>query len=566
MTVKAFNQAFGGNPNSRNYRPGEDAVLSREGGLAYKLNELEAVTQLVMLGLIKSSFYCAEAEQLTHSKEVWEQVIKLAERDEDTACYLAQLVSYGREMGGMKFQPTLGLVYLSTLSNKRWFRLAFPHVIKTPKDAFDFMELARKANIRKGLGRAVKRELNDYLCKLRTYHVRRYAGKLRDIVSVVRPATASGTIADMHLGFIMKGNPGDIGELYDLQKVRECLQKGIVDGEVLALIQEHGMQLEELKSYFGTISDDQRREVFKAMIPGLSIMSLIQNLVTIERTFSGDKSTLDCMYLTPEIIWMVRSRLGDVEAFRWSRMLPFTPMIAAKATHVPEWKTALETLVDEGCKAMLDPEKVKGKSIRINVDTSGSMQGRIVAGNERKGGPTVNIAEFVGVMGSALYQAMPENCSIWAIASNYKRVPVRTLSASKLGKAIMNTPVGHGTYFEQCMTGNVATGAPTWDFRTGQEVVTSWKHVPEAAYQGEDVYILLTDGMQADNLEKAWAEAKKPEGARLIIWDVEALGTRISRRPDVVYLRGYSAEMLGVVRQILETGADQIAQIREYRI
>jgi hypothetical protein len=72
--------------------------------------------------------------------------------------------------------------------------------------------------------------------------------------------------------------------------------------------------------------------------------------------------------------------------------------------------------------------------------------------------------------------------------------------------------------------------------------------------------------MQADNLEKAWAEAKKPEGARLIIWDVEVSGTRISRRPDVIYLRGYSAEMIDVVRQILETGTDQMAQIKGYEL
>jgi len=294
-------------------------------------------------------------------------------------------------------------------------------------------------------------------------------------------------------------------------------------------------------------------------------MSLMQNLVTIERTFSADRKLIDGMYLTPAIIRMVQERLGDVEAFKRSRMLPFTPLIAAKAVHVPEWKDALKELVDEGCKAVFDSEKLAGKSLRINIDTSGSMQGRIVAGNERRGGPVLRIAEFVGVMGSALYQAMPDRCSIWAIATNYKRVPVRTISPTMLGEAVMHTDVGYGTFFEQCMTGKAITQT-AWDYQTRAEVAVAWREIPGAAYNGEDVYILLTDGMQADNLEKAWAEAKKPEGARLIIWDVEVSGTRISRRPDVIYLRGYSAEMIDVVRQILETGTDQMAQIKGYEL
>ena len=65
------------------------------------------------------------------------------------------------------------------------------------------------------------------------------------------------------------------------------------------------------------------------------------------------------------------------------------------------------------------------------------------------------------------------------------------------------------------------------------------------------MYVLLTDGQQADNLEKAWAEARKPAGAKLIIWDVVGWRTRISNRPDIVYLRGYSSSMMDVVRRIM---------------
>jgi hypothetical protein len=565
MSVRRFNEAFGGNPNSRNYRPGSDAVPTHEGGLAYRLDDLESVTQLVMLGLIGSSYYESEKEQLEKTKGIWAQAIALA-KDPEVAEYLAKLVSYGREVGGMKFQPVLGLVYLSTLDDKRWFQQAFPHVIKTPKDAFDFLELTRKANIRKGLGRSVKTVLCEYLRGLSTYHVRRYAGKLKDIVRVCHPATMAGSQADTHISYIMRGTPGNNSELAALNEVRENLRRGAVTQHVINAIREYNMQLEELKPFFGTITMDQRRQIFDAIIPGLSISALIKNLVTIEWTYSRYERSIydepDCYYLTPDMIRLVRDRILDVDAYRRSRMLPFDPMMASKMVHVPEWKDALGELVDTSCKTMFDADKLTTKRIRINVDTSGSMHGVIMAG--KYDGPNITIADFVGVMGSALYQAMPNRCSIWAIASTYRQVPVRTLSASRLGNDVMHTEVGHGTYFEQCMTGYIARSDYYGSYLNPRRC--EFQRCEGAAYQGEDVYVLLTDGQQADNLEKAWAEARKPAGAKLIIWDVVGYGTRISNRPDIVYLRGYSSSMMDVVRRIIEDGTNQIDQIQEYTL
>jgi len=562
MSIKAYNRQFGDEPDGQAYRPGDHAICTYEGGLAYRLEPLEAATQLVMLGCIGASYYEDKHKQLEHAKSVWENVIDMAEHDDDAAEYLAKLISYGREKGNMKFQPVLGLVYLSTLSDKTWFRLAFPHVIKTPKDAHDFLELARKANIRKGLGRSLKSELTEYVRGLSTYHVRRYAGKLRDIVRVCHPITVPGTLADQHVTYIMRGDAGDIEELVALKTVRNDLGCGNVDAATLEAIRKYNMQLEELKPLFGTITTQQRCDVFDAMIPGLSIMALIQNLVTIERMYSSNTDECrsdgpDCSYLTPDIIGMVQSRILDVDAYRRSHMLPFTPLIASKVVHVPEWRHALEQLVDMGCAVMFDQDKLAQKRVRINVDTSGSMRGMILAGTCC--GPHISLADFVGVMGSALYQAMRDNVSIWAIASGYKRVPVRTLSPVQLGQEIMSTYVGHGTYFEQCMTGNVRR-----DVYCSRD--SNIRYVAEAAYQGEDIYILLTDGEQTDNLEKAWANARKPSEAKLIVWDVGTYARRISERKDVIYLRGYSSQMIDVVCRIIEDGTDQIEQIRQYKL
>jgi len=378
---------------------------------------------------------------------------------------------------------------------------------------------------------------------------------------VCHPAAIQGTLPDKHISYIMRGDAADILELQAMQAVRDALSKGNTSDGVIALINRFGMQLEELKSTFGGLSKSQLRDVYTAMVPRLSITALMQNLVTIEWVFSSNErdgySAPNCGYLR-HMIGVVEERLQDVEAYKRSRVLPFTPLMAAKMTHVLEWQAALYKLVEQGCTTMFDPAKLTGKSIRINVDTSGSMRGQIMSG--KLNGPNINIAEFVGVMGSALYQAMGDNCSIWAIASGYKRVPVRTLSAVGLGEEIMHTEVGHGTFFEQCITGEVRVNSSQYDYRVFTQTV------PEAKYQGENVYILLTDGQQADNLEKAWAQARKPHGAKLIIWDVCDYGNRISNREDVLYLRGYSSQMIDVVRKIMEDDTDQMKIIGDYSL
>src|SRR5690606_6065428 len=89
----------------------------------------------------------------------------------------------------------------------------------------------------------------------------------------------------------------------------------------------------------------------------------------------------DCKHLTPDIIEMVEKKLRDVEAYRRSRMLPFTPLMAAKMTSVPDWRDALVDMVTELTTTMFDPEILKNLKIRINVDTSGSMRGTRLTNN-----------------------------------------------------------------------------------------------------------------------------------------------------------------------------------------
>jgi 60 kDa SS-A/Ro ribonucleoprotein len=492
--------------------------------------------------------------------------------------YVVKLLAYGRNEGGMKFQPVLGLVYLSTLEDKIYYKTAFPYVILTPKDAFDFFTLCRKSGIRQGMGSSIKAVLQDYIGSLSTYHARRYTGKLRDILRTVRPKTAvAGSYKDEIFGYIAKGKLTN-QEFIDLHTVLGNLHNNIVDQDTLTVIANRRFQLEELKSEFGNLSKESLMKVYDFMIPGLKPQALMQNLETIAWVYSsnkrptfterkrGNRTQPDCEYLKPEMIRKVEEKLKDVKAYKRSRMLPFTPLQASKMTSVPEWKEALEWLVEEATKTMFDPEKVAGKKGRFNVDTSGSMKGRKLTNNRPDSdlyAPYLSSNEFVGIMGSALRQAFPDS-TIWAIASSYKKIPVRTTRTMKLAQEIMSTDVGYGTNFEQCITGDIHDkDSDYWGYRSRSSATT---HSVEAEYHGEDFYIMLTDGEATDNLEAAWARARKPKDAKLIIWHLETSDRKVSNRPDIFYLFGYSDKMVDVVRTIIETGANHVDIIKNYEL
>ena len=194
----------------------------------------------------------------------------------------------------------------------------------------------------------------------------------------------------------------------------------------------------------------------------------------------------DCRHLTPEIITMVEKKLRDVEAYRRSRMLPFTPLIAAKMTSVPDWRDALMDMVDESTTTMFNPDVLKDLKIRINIDTSWSMRGTKLTNNNQpkkkslwsrsvgQRGPAIYANELAGILGAAIYKNANKDSSIWAVATDYKQVPVKTLKPFELSKEIMKTDVGWGTYFEQTMKN----------------------------YDGEDIYILITDYEPLTTLRK----------------------------------------------------------------
>lgn len=540
-----------------------------QGGNAYTLTLEEKLCHMFTLGLIRGNFYKDKEIVVKETRETLEEaLVKMP--------YIAtQYAVYAAEELGMKLLPTIWLVYVSTLEDKTLFKSAFPRIINNPKLLHDFIELCRKAGIRhgyngnkNGLGQSIKKTVNNWLYNnLNDYNVTRYTGKLEDVVRLTRPKDKvvtrqlpDGNVQEVNIGnylqYIFKPKDGERRLTFERaeaqDKVIKNLQQGIVDEETLALIKKHKFQLEELKFTFGNLTPEQKKTVFMYFVPGLRYNALVSNLVTIERAFatstrkvkkldpeSGryyDTTEVMSTNIPQELVDIVAQKLSSFEDFKASKMLYFGLLTAHEMTTIQKWRDALQSVLSKaGSVAFADVPA--GVRVRVSADTSGSMSGW--------GAQVTNSLYAVDI---AAYLAAGIGMSIpgsrtYATASYSKEVKMLQGENALFEnvRRIKNTSVGHGTSFETLLND----------------------------YDGENYVILVTDGQDSGNMERKWANLKnRPNGAKLIIWHVTGHThfNKISKRSDVIYLKGYSDQVLKVLANIINGKAGQPEVVKSIKL
>ncbi|HEX9059015.1 MAG TPA: RNA-binding protein [Clostridia bacterium] len=511
-------------------------VPTYEGGKAYELSFNELVAEMFSLGLVKGNFYQSDLEVIENTRDIMKKA--LVECPE----WATKCAVYGGEFNSLKLVPTIWLVYLSTLNDKDLFHKAFARIITNPKMLHDFMTLARKGGIRKGMGRSIKRAVNSWLNqKLNDYHATRYKLKLQDVVKVARPIAAERI--QPYMDYIINGNEDAFERANSLKHVINQLNEGKLDDSTMNLVKKNGLQLEELKHTFGNLSKEQKKVVFEYMIPGLKYNALTSNLVTIERVFAtqtrkigktsehGTFEQLEVIRtdIPRELVVMVAKKLSDYESYRKSRMLPFGLITANAMTITQEWKNAINSVLVKAGRDVFDvPQNV---GVRIGVDTSGSMTTKVTSSLT-----AVNIASLFGSM---VYMSV-KNASVYATATFTRKVDVKkNASLFENANKIAGTDVGYGTCFEPLLDD----------------------------YKGEKYIVLITDGQQSDNIEAKWAKLRgRPNGSKLVIWHVIGYNNKVSTRPDVVYIKGFSDRLLSVLKNIIEDKAGQLDLIKSVKL
>lgn len=504
-----------------------------EGGVTYALSLKETVAEFFSLGLLNGTFYQSEEEVLRNARHIFERA--LVECPE----FATKAAIYGNNVNSLKLVPMIWTVYLSTLEDKTLFKKAFPRIIRNPKMLHDFMEISRKSDIRKGLGRAVKKAINDWMFeKLNEYQVSRNKGKLSEIIKVTRPC-----FSDVNFQNYMKYLAKDeltFARAIALKEVLDSLKKGEYNIEVEQKIVNHKLQLEELKHSISALSHADKQKLYSVMYEGLNYAALILNLVALERVFATktrqtqkytstgyiDYVAVIETKIPDQIIDMVVERIKDVNLYRKSNMLPFALLNAERMVVTPEFKKAIADMF----KLVANESFHIDENIELLVatDTSGSMESTYV--NEH-----LNCADIASFFASMIKKSH-NNTEVYAVASYIKQVDVRAQEdVFTMANKIRKTNVEHGTEFEQIMN----------------------------HYKGQKYVILITDSVQADDLESVWIKTKKPKDAKLIVWQTSSNGVKISNDSSVVYVRGYSDRLLELIKLIIESNGNQLDEIEK---
>lgn len=164
-------------------------AVNHEGFPSFARSIEEQYVQLLLTNTLGHTFYASVGENYAVARDLHQRMLS-----QDPA-FAARAIVYAREQGFMRLQPIVGLVYLS-LTDRTLFRAIFPRVILTPGDLLDFVQIVRSRQIRPGLGRALKEEINRWLNGLSEYHAIKYGSdagaklSLRDVLRLTHPQPA----------------------------------------------------------------------------------------------------------------------------------------------------------------------------------------------------------------------------------------------------------------------------------------------------------------------------------------------------------------------------------------
>jgi 60 kDa SS-A/Ro ribonucleoprotein len=342
--------------------------VNHEGFPSFARTLEEQYVQVLLTNTLGHTFYASMGDNYAETRDVHQQ---MRARDPEFA---ARAIVYAREQGTMRLQPIIGLVYLSMV-DRTLFRAIFPRVILTPGDLLDFVQIVRSKQIRPGLGRAIKEEVNRWLNGISEYHVIKYGSdagaklSLRDVLRLTHPQPGDEQHDALFLYLTDRQKWRDtygerIRELLPQVHAIEVLKRAEDATEIRALIEQGRLPYEVVT---GAIKPDKETWVF--LMRQMPYFALLRHLNTLQR--AG-------VLADAEVASYVAERLTNAGALRKAKVLPFrlhAAWVAFEPTNDQEQriKTALEHALEQ---AFVNLPKLPGV-IAIAPDVSGSMSGSI---------------------------------------------------------------------------------------------------------------------------------------------------------------------------------------------
>ncbi len=324
-------------------------TVNYEGAKSFTPSLKEQFTQIMNCGGLFNTFYRNEEQILEQSLSTIRKYVK---EDPQEA---SRIAIDARENGFMRDMPTFALSYLSKYP--KIFNESF-RIIRTPRDLIKFIDITRnRGNGHRGLGRNVKKHMNEFILrKLSPYYVMKYKKQIKDIVRLSH-TKAIDVYKSILLDYVFDKEgmteairTAENEKFADLQAF-EMFKRNEIDH--IKAISEYNL---EMQSCIGVRKPTP--EVWKALMPRMTVFQLIKNLRALEQHVDAK-----------DILEVVKSKI-TVENLQRGMVLPFRVFQAYDKVANPFIKNYLGDVANEYPKRY-DWSKL-GK-VCIAPDVSGSM-------------------------------------------------------------------------------------------------------------------------------------------------------------------------------------------------
>jgi len=351
--------------------------LNAEGAPAFSGTLKMDVLSALMTGSTTDTFYIGKEQQFERFSDIFSKMAK-----EDPK-WFARAIIFARKEGFQRAIPIYALAHLS-VEDVRQFKSIYSSVVRNPQDAKNFLDILRSGRVR-GIGRAIKSEINKHISRLTPYDAIKYPSNVEDMINLARPKE---TINKPIIDYIKKGEVGNEGVFNALKMLPEYNSMARYTA-----IKDFNLPYESVTSQVGNDA-----MAWKALYEIAPHFNLIRNLRNFIEKGVAENDIAERI---------LKHKEGSMLfPFRYLQAYNVVDGIKGNSATVTMTKEALGTCIDRSVDALPD---YKGKIV-VGVDSSGSMTSEttteditasMVANlfgtmlSKRYGAPIISFAEVV---------------------------------------------------------------------------------------------------------------------------------------------------------------------------
>ena len=348
-------------------------TVNAAGGHAYKMSVKHALAQYAVTGTFTDGFYTDGTDQL-------ENFIKLLGQTD--AVFAAKLAVYARQKGLMKDTPAAILAWVAS-QDVEVMKKVFGKVVNNSKMLRNFVQMVRSGKFgRKSFGNAAKKAIQKWIDARSDEKLFDDAvgndPSMADIIKMVHVKPSNKTREALY-GYILGSDKVNIKNLPKIVKAFESFKSGKTQ-EIPAVSWQRLTAL--------PLTDKNWKELAK----NASWTTTRMNLNTFAR---------HGVFKDSAMVKSIAAKLSDKDEVAKAKVFPYQLLMAYLFVEgdVPsEIKNALQEAMEV---AVENVPSLNGKSVKIAVDTSGSM-GSNVTGNRGSATSKARCIDVASLIASTL--------------------------------------------------------------------------------------------------------------------------------------------------------------------